>query len=298
LAVVAKQAIATGAETHETPSADGCDMSTLIMFRDWDVWYKPPLYRQVSWREYNKTGYVSKGGWVVYPCRHSIIADRIERITKRNHTLVPLTFMSNSEDVEKFFIGNKPNVELFFQGLNALARRDNAFFEFPVRLPILPPVNAQEFYERWERMRTIVRPTDCIMVFDTRSFISRTIALIDRGVWSHVAGYAGDGNIFEMILSGAVERPLDTYRSPRYRIGIYRARLFNGDVYASENARKIESFRSYWRANIGRSKYGYRQLFRVAVLKTLGIRVPGSNDSDVTPNDMARSPDFGLIYTI
>jgi hypothetical protein len=273
-------------------------MTALVMFRDWDVWYKPPLYRSVSWREYNKTGYVSKAGWVVYPYRRGIRAVRIERITKRSHTLVPLTFMSNLNDVEKFFTQNKPNVELFFQGLNALGRRDNAFFEYPIRLPILPPANPPEFEERWERMTKIVRPTDCIMVFDTHSFVSRAIAVIDRGVWSHVAGYAGNGNIFEMILSGAVERPLETYRSPQYRLGIYRARLFNGDVHDPENAKKIHAFSTFWRAQVGRSRYGYRQLVRVGIQKMFGIRLRGATDGDVTPNDMARSEHLKLIFTI
>jgi hypothetical protein len=130
--------------------------------------------------------------------------------------------MSNLDDIEKFFTQNKPNAELFFQGLYALGRRDNDFFEYPIRLPILPLTHAQEFEERWQRMRQIIRPADCIMIFDTTSHISRIIAAVDRGVWSHVAGYAGNGNILELILSGMVERSLDTYRSPRYRIGIYR----------------------------------------------------------------------------
>jgi hypothetical protein len=74
-------------------------MSALIMFRDWDPWYKPPFYNEVSWREHNKTGYVSKSGWVVYPHRRSLRMDRLEIIEQRSHTVVPRSFMSNPDDV-------------------------------------------------------------------------------------------------------------------------------------------------------------------------------------------------------
>jgi hypothetical protein len=272
-------------------------MSALIMFRDWDPWYKPPFYNEVSWREYNKTGYVSKSGWVVYPHR-SVTAKRFDLIAKRSHTLVPLDFMSTLDDVEKFFTQNKPNAELFFQGLNALGRRDNEFFEYPIRLPILPPTNPQEFEERWQRMQQIVRPADCIMIFDTTSYISRIIAAVDRGVWSHVAGYAGNGNVFELILSGMVERSLDTYRSPRYRIGIYRARPSNGGAEYADDLKRIHAFLARSRASIGRTRYDYFKVVKLGFVKMFGIRLRRPSEYDVTPNDMARSINFKLIFTI
>lgn len=267
------------------------------MFRDWDPWYKPPFYNQVSWCEYNKTGYVSKSGWVVYPYRRSLTTERLEIIEQRSHTLVPLTFMENLDDLEKFFTQNKPSAELFFQGLNAVARQDNEFFKYPIRLPILPPTNAEEFEERWQRMRRIVRPADCIMIFDTTSYISKIIATVDRGVWSHVAGYAGNGNVFDLTLSGMVERPLDTYRSPRYRIGIYRVRSLNGEEYA-DDIKRIHGFLTHGRASIGRTRYDYLKVVKLGFVKTFGIRLRQPSDYDVTPNDMARSANFKLIFTI
>lgn len=268
------------------------------MFRDWDPWYKPPFYNRVSWRDYNKTGYVSKSGRVVFPYRRSLRTDRVEIIERRSHTVVPLSFMSNPDNLEKFFTQNKPNAELFFQGLNALGRRDDEFFEYPIRLPILPPTNAQEFEERWQRMQHIVRPADCIMIFDTTSYISRLMAAVDRGVWSHVAGYAGNGNVFELILSGMVERPLDTYRSPLYRIGIYRARPSNGGAEYAADPKRIHAFLANSRASIGRTHYDYLKVVKLGFVKTFGIRLKQPSDHDVTPNDMARSVLFKLIFTI
>jgi hypothetical protein len=205
---------------------------------------------------------------------------------------------SNPDDVEKFFTQNKPNAELFFQGLNALGRRDNEFFKYPIRLPILPPTNPQEFEERWQRMQQIVRPADCIMIFDNTSFISRMIAAVDRGVWSHVAGYPGNGNVLELILSGMVERSLDTYRSPRYRIGIYRARPSNGGAEYADDLKRIHAFLTRQRAPIGRTRYDYLKVVKLGFVKTFGIRLKQPTDYDVTPNDMARSVNFKLIFTI
>jgi len=137
---------------------DGVLMPALVMFRDWDLRYKPPLY-DVNWSEYNKTGYVSDAGWVVYPFGYSLRKERLETIQKKKHTLVPLSFMSNLENIETFFTQNRPNADLFFQGLQALGRRDNSFFDSPIKLPMLQPIHADEFEKRWEQFLLLVRPT-------------------------------------------------------------------------------------------------------------------------------------------
>jgi hypothetical protein len=209
--------------------------------------------------------------------------------------MVPLTFMSNLDNIEKFFTQNKPNTDLFFQGLNAIGRGDNAFFNFPIRLPILPLTTPQEFEERWERLEKIVRPADCIMTFDTTSYVSKAIAAIDRGIWSHVAGYAGDGNIFEVTTAGAVERPLRVYRLPRYRIGLYRA---EAALYRDPNDPRIEHYRAAWRSQIGRVRYGYMTVAKIGFRNILGIRPRTIPDAETTPNDMARNPQLRLLFTI
>jgi hypothetical protein len=269
-------------------------MTALVTFRDWDLCYKPPLYREVNWTEYNKTGYVSKSGWVIYPYGRSVRSQPLERITKKRHTMVPLNFMANLDDIDKYFTHNRPSAELFFRGLLALTKRDQTYFDFPVRLPILPPTTPQEFEERWQRMEKIVRPADCIMTFDTTSYISKIIAAVDRGVWSHVAGYAGDGNVFEMTASGLLERPLNTYRSPKYRIGLYRPATSTGDP----NDPRIGVFLAWSRARIGRLGYDYPAVAKIGLRKLLGIQQRKPNDLEVTPNDMARSEQLRLLFTI
>jgi len=274
-------------DTKRTPS--------LVMFRDWDLWYKPPFY-DVNWSEYNKTGYVSEDGLVIYPFGRGLRNEKFEEIRKKKHTLVPLSFMSNLEGIETFFTKNRPNVNLFFQGLHALGRRDDSFFESPIRLPILPPLSDFEFEKRWEQLLMLLRPADQIMIIDTASLISKAIAAIDHGTWSHVGGYVGNGRIFEMILSGAVERSLDVYRSPRYRIGLYRVK--DVDVESPESIKKGDAFIAYCRASIGRARYNYLGLIRLGAIKILGIRKKSLGDHDLSPNDMAIFLPIELILTI
>ncbi len=272
-------------------------MPALVIFRDWDLRYKPPLY-DVNSSEYNNAGYVSDAGWVIYAFRYSLRKERLETVQKKKHTLVPLSFMSNLENIETFFTQNRPNADLFFQGLHALGRRDNSFFESPIKLPMLQPIGADEYEKRWEQFLLLVRPTDQIMIIDTSSLLSRTIASIDHGVWSHVGGYVGNGKIFEVILSGSVERSLDVYRSQQYRIGLYRVKGFDGDVENPENAKRIEAFIAFCRASIGRTRYNYLGLMRLGLIKIFGIRLKSRGVHDLSPNDMAIFLELKLVFTV
>jgi hypothetical protein len=271
-------------------------MPALVMFRDWDLWYKPPRF-SVGWHEYNKTGYVSDAGWVVYPFWRGLRKARFEANRKKEHTLVPLSFMSNLENIEVFFAQNRANADLFFQGLNALGRRDNTFFESPVRLPILQPVSRDEFEQRWEQLLLLVRPTDLIMVIDTSSFISRAIAAVDQGVWSHVGGYVGNGNIIEANLAGVVERPLTVYRSQRYRIGLYRVKSIIGNEDPLENAKQAESFVAFLRGQVG-ARYGYLKVLRLGVTKIFGLGWKRRSEHDISPNEMAIFLPLQLVFAI
>src|SRR5258708_4338799 len=97
------------------------------------------------------------------------------------------------------------------------------------------------------------------------------------------------GKVLELILSGMVERSLDTYRSPRYRIGIYRARPSNGGAEYADDLKRIHAFLARQRASIGRTRYDYLKVVKLGFVKTFGIRLKQPTDYDVTPNDMARS---------
>jgi hypothetical protein len=265
-------------------------MPALVTFRDLDPLYKQPFYN-VSWSEHNKIGYVTKSGWVIYPLGCGLGKSRITTIEKRDHRIVPLPFEENSDKVEQLFTENKSNHKLFFQGIYTICNRDVLLFNNPIKLPIFAKLSAEEFDIKWEQLILLLRPTDTIMTFDTLSIISKTIAAIDHGVWSHTAGSIGGGKIVEATIYGVVERPISVYRSRRFRIGLYRSKHYN------ENDQKAQAnYISFTRSMIGRP-YGYRQLCAVAVNKLLRLK----RDDDwryTSPNDLAINQNLELIFTI
>lgn len=265
-------------------------MSALVIFRDFDPWYKRPFY-DVSWSEYNKIGYVTGSGRVVYPLLWGLSKTSLQKIERKHHKLVPLVFMASLDNIEIFFTQNRPNYELFFQGIDAIVRKDNAFFNSPIKLPILCKISNEEFENKWNRLMLLLRPTDIIMVFDTTSIVSKAIVFIDGGVWSHTAGYVGDEQIIESTVSGVIERSISVYRSRQYRIGLYRVKDYEGEE--EKNAKWI----AYLRSQIGKS-YSYHDAFTVGMNKIMRRRPQLSNPRFTSPNDLAINPNLNLILSI
>jgi len=103
------------------------------------------------------------------------------------------------------------------------------------------------------------------MIFDTESIVSRVIAAIDGGVWSHVADYIGNGRIIEATVRGVVDRSVNAYRCLRYRIGLYRVRDAETDPNRFEKAAKYVSFA---RSQLGK-RYGFGKALRLGIMRAL-----------------------------
>src|SRR6202041_910029 len=98
----------------------------------------------------------------------------------------------------------------------------SSFWQHPIKLPMLKPISKEEHEHRWVQGAALVQKGDLIFTFDTQSLISRVITYFDQGAWSHTGSYTGDGHIIEAIGEGVVERNIEAYHSPKYRMGIYR----------------------------------------------------------------------------
>jgi hypothetical protein len=207
-------------------------MSALVTFRDFDLrfdlWTRPPWYR-VDWGKHNKMGYVTKTGMVTYPHGCGLSKTHIEVLKKRDHQLLPLPFVPEQENVDRFFIENRENADLFFQGMLAILSRRFSIFANPIKLPLLKPLSTTEYENRWQQFVELLQPADLILTLDTQSTLSKVIAAADHGVWSHVAGYVGGGQIIEAIAAGVVERSIDVYHTGFHRLGLYRP-VGPGDV--------------------------------------------------------------------
>jgi hypothetical protein len=257
----------------------------LIAFRDLDrIWYRGDE------TGFNKVGYITRKNTVVHPCwNRGLTETTLSRVQRCPHALLEkiATTQAEADNVEVFFTQNTPSVELFNLGFQAIASaNDLSFFENPIRIPILDDISPQEFERRWKTFSSALRQADAIFVLDSGSLISRLIARFDHGTWSHVGTYSGDGTILEAIMDGVVERDIEVYRNPRYRLGLYR--------HKKMDPMNAEDLIGFMRSQLGK-RYNFRAVARLALLKVFGLQ-PGKEA--VTPNDLARSDRVALVCVV
>jgi hypothetical protein len=264
----------------------------LALFRDFD-----PFYR-VDASGYNKIGYVCNDRIVVYPRFCGIAKNDLKQISKKKHKLIYMPFEQYRVKTDQFFTKNVGSVELFYIGINAIRSaiisNDYSYFDNPIKLPLLSPISSDEFKFRWDQLSNLLLPGDLLMTFDSRSVISRVITMVDHGTWSHSALYIGDGQICEAITAGVVERSIDAYRFPRFRIGVYRA-----DALAIDREKR-NSMINLSRSQVGKP-YSYYKVAKLAAKKLLGFRCPWSprnmsSPSDFSPNNLAMR--LSLIFIV
>jgi hypothetical protein len=244
-------------------------MVRLLCFRDHDPWYRPDS------SGFNKYGYVTEDGLVLHPRRTRMAKTPLDRITRKHHQVVDLSTHRRAEQIAAFFERNVPNRSLFHAGVNALAEGTHSFWDTAVRLPILDAISPLMREERWLQLQSTLQPGDQITTLDTLSFVSRMIAYVDQGTWSHIGAYSGDGAVIEAISAGVVERPIEVYHDFRYRIGVYRH---------AGAAGRSEQLIGLLRSELGKP-YKYRGVLRLGVRKILGISSIES-PKDMSPNDL------------
>jgi hypothetical protein len=106
--------------------------------------------------------------------------------------------------------------------------------------------------------------------------------------------YVGNGHITEAITSGVVERNIEAYRFPRYRLGVCRP------INATPD--QLDRIIAFVRSQVGK-KYNYRGMLRLAIIKILKIRFKYAEHSflhprDSGPNEIPMRPGMKLIFTI
>ena len=253
----------------------------LMAFRDYDPWFKPDQ------TGFNKVGYVTSSETVIFPLRSRIKEKSIADIARYRHQILVRQFSPNdASNIEAFFTKNHRHFSLVNRGLKKLISTDAvSYFYNPIHLPLLPPISLEEVRNQWELLASNLQPCDYVAVFDTQSTISRLIAKFDQGPWSHVGIYLGDGKVCEAITSGVTQREIDVYRSPRYRVGIYRLKNL-------ENSQK-RKMKDFALSQLGKS-YNYSGVFLVGLGRIFGDRRTLFRG----PNGLVCSEDFELIHTV
>jgi hypothetical protein len=236
----------------------------------------------------NKVGYVTKVDTVIYPVRRPYVERPLAKLRKRSLSMFEVSYPAEQELlVETFFSQNVLNPMLMQLGMFHLTQANFAFFRNPVRLPKLFPIDDEEHRRRWIQLLLNIRRGDLFQVLDESSLISRSIAKVERGSWSHSASYAGNGNVIEAITSGVVERTVNSYNARHYRIGIYR----HPQMTDEGSLRMIE----FARSKVG-NKYSWRQASLLGLKKIFGIR--HRRHGEISPNEINALNEFELICIV
>jgi hypothetical protein len=148
----------------------------------------------------NRVGYSTERGTMIYQRGHNFAEVPLDVLRpKRIKAYEIKGSASELTAIETFFTGNVLNTVLMNRGLNALAHGPRSLFASPIQLPILTPITETEWTQRWQKLPDILQKLDTIQIFDESSRISRLIAAVDRGSWSHTALYSGCGTVLEPV---------------------------------------------------------------------------------------------------
>ena len=266
-------------------------MPRFVMFRDADLTHKWP-FSSVKWGAKNKVGYVTKEDVVIHPYYLRLRRLPLAKVPRPCDmwTLPPSPIDSN---VETFFTQNCDNFWLFNVGIHALNPNGAYpnFFDAPIKLPLPEHRSDAQFYKRWDTLMDVLQRGDFVFTADSESRISRLICRWDQGPWSHVATYIGDGIVHEAIPPRVSERPIDVYRNPRYRLGVYRLKDITAD--------QAEELIAFGHRQLGKP-YAFGKVLRLVLWKIIGGRPGKRHDAFlVSPNDMTYViPGLELIHIV
>ncbi len=247
---------------------DGKVEVEFVFFRDRDR-------RHQEDGKFNKAGYVVGGTHVIHLQGNHLVKTQLGLLKEFSPevTRIPLD-AAVGQAVHEFFIAVPLDPRRFGYAMNALITQDWKYFTHPAPPLPKPAFTLEQHSARWDSFWALPHPGDLVCTFDSTSRISRLISWVDRGPWSHTAMYSGQGTVIEAITSGCVERPIEVYRKPQFRLGLYRYR----DVDPERAVARM-------RAGIG-AGYNYWGALRAGVGKYFNLweRGPG------TPNDLIATP--------
>jgi permuted papain-like amidase YaeF/Yiix C92 family enzyme len=237
---------------------------------------------------FNKVGYVTENGVVIYPRRSRIAKESLNAIKRRPHRIIQLAGHPRAKEIETFFTSNIINTAMFVAGIQMMGQPASPFWDSPIKLPVLSPITPAEHEKRWNTVLPTLQRGDSVFTLDTKSIVSRLITYLDQGTWSHVGTYAGEGRVIEAITSGVTERSIQAYHHPRYRLGVYRH---------GGSAEQIEKMIELARSELGKP-YAFKKVLRLGIRMILGMWPDPIETRQVTPNRIIAFWPFRLVAVI
>ena len=232
----------------------------------------------------NQTGVLISEQTILYCRNRKIVHIEIDDLIGSKVTILGLKDKTKSEKIINYFKKSKSNYRLFKLGVRALMQHNMKVFDDPYIMPKLRKYGYEDEHQKnWDRVYSKLQKSDFIFTYNSKSLISKIIARIDKGSWSHSGIYVGNGEIFEAISKGVVKRKIDVYRNKHIHLGIYRSidyeLLTNNDI--------DEILDTFYVESLG-LKYGFHKALILGIRTLLGLTEDKFSLTDLTPN--------GLIY--
>lgn len=172
---------------------------------------------------FTKVGIAPGDGMVYFEHFWKTKALPLEEVKRRPCQAFELPEKFDRSKIREFFCVNHPSAELFQAALRAILSDKPEYFDRPLRTPPHDSIDHEEHQRRCEALASVAQPLDMLCTFDPTSRMSRFIARIDAGPWSHTATVARGGMIFEAVTSGVRQIALTEYLQWPYRLGLYRS---------------------------------------------------------------------------
>lgn len=228
----------------------------------------------------NQTGVLISEQTILYCRNRKIVHIKIDDLIGSKVIICGLKDKTKSDKIINYFKKSKSNYRLFKLGVRALMQHNMKVFDDPYIMPKLREYGSEDEHQKnWHRVTSKLQKNDFIFTYNSKSLISKIIASIDKGSWSHSGIYFGNGEILEAISKGLVKRKIDVYRNKHIHLGIYRAIGTNNDI--------DEILDTFYVESLG-LKYGYHKALILGIRTLLGLTEDKFSPTDLTPN--------GLIY--
>ena len=232
----------------------------------------------------NQIGVFISEQTILYCRNRKIVYIEIDDLIGSKVTICGLKDKTKSDKIINYFKKSKSNYRLFKLGVRALMLHNMKVFDDPYIMPKLRNYGSEDEYQKnWDRVYSKLKKADLIFTYNSKSLISKVIANIDKGSWSHSGIYNGNGKILEAISKGGVKRKIDVYRNKHIHLGIYRAidyaLLTNNDIDEILDILSVETLGL---------KYGFHKALILGIRTLLGLTEDKFSPTDLTPN--------GLIY--
>jgi len=174
---------------------------------------------------FNKIGVFIDNETIIYYSNgmlRTVSIDKLKKHTEKINIMIPDKNF-DYDGVVAYFKNNSYNINLFNLGLFAADKNIPEILHSGQMIPTKFIDYSTEDYERaWSTLYSKIEPCDLIFVRNRNSIVSKFIAKIDNGFWSHVATYMGFNYIHDTCPPQTRIRSLAYYKKNKFSIGVYR----------------------------------------------------------------------------